>query len=108
MLRVLTRASDDSGQDLAEYGIALSVVGTLVVAAVLAISLEIDSMWDPVNSTLDVTTGNHGHHRGGGNSGNGGATVPDFMREPRAVGEWIQLLLLALLLAALASVLFGI
>ena len=67
---VRKKLSDEGGQNLAEYGIALAVVGAIAVAAALSISVEVGSLWEPVNSTLSHV--NHGHHRGGGNSGNGG------------------------------------
>ena len=67
---VRKKLSDESGQDLAEYGIALAVVAAIAVAAALSIGVQVGSLWQPVNSTLSRV--NHGHHRGGGNSGNGG------------------------------------
>ena len=77
MPSLVTRVRDDSGQDLAEYGIALSVVGTLAVAAALAIGLQVGAIWDGASSNLsDTAHGNHGHHRGGGNSGNGPGNGP--------------------------------
>ena len=80
----------EGGQDLAEYGIALALVGALAVAAALAMSIEIGDVWDSAGGTISTVVqgdrgnegggqGNHGHghggnghHHGGGNSGNGG------------------------------------
>ncbi len=77
MARLPARTADDSGQDLAEYGIALSVVGVLVAAAALTIGLQVGRLWSSASDTLsDVLPGNNGHHQGGGNSGNGGGNGP--------------------------------
>jgi Flp pilus assembly pilin Flp len=63
---------DDGGQDLAEYGIALSVVGVVAIAAALAIGTDIGSIWDPVESSIDnITHGHHGHHGNGNGNGHG-------------------------------------
>ena len=86
-------ARDEGGQDLAEYGIALALVGAVAVAAALAMSIQIGTLWDTAEGTISGVVqgdpdnhgggqGNHGHghggnggnghHHGGGNSGNGG------------------------------------
>ncbi len=59
----VNRLSDDRGQDVAEYGIALSVIGALAIAAALAIGSQVGAIWDPVDATLaDTADGNDGHH----------------------------------------------
>ena len=64
-------ASDDDGQDLAEYGISLAVIGVVAVAASLAIGTQVGLIWDPAQSVVDdVAQGHQGHH-GDGNNGNG-------------------------------------
>jgi hypothetical protein len=63
---------DDRGQSLAEYAIALAVVGAAAVAAALSLSLAVGSVRDTVDSGIQTAAhGNHGHHHGGGNSGTG-------------------------------------
>ena len=67
----------DEGQDLAEYGIALSVVGVVAIAAALTIGVNVGLLWDPVRSSIDDVAhgrqGNHGHHNGNGNGNGNGA-----------------------------------
>jgi len=65
-------ASDERGQDLAEYGIALGLVGVVAVAAALAIGTQVGKLWDASQTPIATASGDHGHHHGGGNSGNGG------------------------------------
>jgi hypothetical protein len=81
----------EGAQDLAEYGIALGLVGAVAVAAALAMSIQIGTLWDSAQGTISGVVqgepgnhgnGNHGHghgghgdnghHHGGGNGGNGG------------------------------------
>jgi Flp pilus assembly pilin Flp len=69
-------ARDESGQNLAEYGIALALVGAITVGAALGIGVQIGSLWNPVVSTLGRAAHDHGHHHGGGNSGAGGGNGP--------------------------------
>ena len=66
---------DERAQDLGEYGIALAVVGVVVVAAAISIGMQVGLLWDPAESIV-ATVHDHGHHRGGGNSGNGGGNAP--------------------------------
>jgi len=65
-------ALDDRGQDLAEYGIALGIVGVVAVAAALAIGTHVGKLWDAAGAPIATAAHDHGHHHGGGNSGNGG------------------------------------
>jgi len=59
----------DSGQDHAEYGIALAVIGVVAVSAAIAIGIQVESLWDPAQTTIDDVA--HGHHGNNGNHGNG-------------------------------------
>ena len=62
----------DGGQDLAEYGIALSIVGVVAIAAAIAIGLDVALLWDPVESSIESVHGHRGNHNGHGNGhGNG-------------------------------------
>jgi len=64
---------DERAQDLAEYGIALGIVGVVAVAAALAIGVQVGKLWDASSMPIvSAAHGNNGHHHGGGNSGNGG------------------------------------
>jgi len=45
--------SDDSGQDLAEYGIALAVIGIIAAAAALVIATDVGSLWSRAQSVID-------------------------------------------------------
>jgi Flp pilus assembly pilin Flp len=44
---------EERGQDLAEYGIALAVIGTGAAAAALAIAGDIDKLWSTAQSIID-------------------------------------------------------
>ena len=48
-------ARDESGQDLAEYGIALSVIVLGVVLAAQAIATSVNSLWENGRATLETT-----------------------------------------------------
>ena len=65
--------ADKRAQDLAEYGIALAVVGALAVAAAISIGTRVGSLWDAAHVAVEH---GEGHHDGGGNSGNGGGNAP--------------------------------
>jgi Flp pilus assembly pilin Flp len=68
---------EDGGQDLAEYGIALALIGVMALAGALATGVQVGNIWDSVDSTISsVAHTDHGHHRGGGNSGKGGGNGP--------------------------------
>jgi Flp pilus assembly pilin Flp len=46
MLTLLKRlVAEESAQDLAEYGIALAVIGTIAGAAAVAISGDVGTLW---------------------------------------------------------------
>jgi len=65
--------ADERAQDLAEYGIALAVVGVLAVGAAISIGTQVGSLWDAAHVAVEH---DEGHHRGGGNNGNGGGNGP--------------------------------
>ena len=66
--------ADDRAQDLAEYGIALTVIGVVAVSVALMIGTKVGAIWEPVDSVVSVVHGqghgNNGNH-GNGNNGNG-------------------------------------
>jgi Flp pilus assembly pilin Flp len=43
---------DDSGQDLAEYGIALAVIGAGAGLAAIAIAGDVNTLWSIANSVI--------------------------------------------------------
>ena len=45
--------NDEQGQDLAEYGIALAVIGALAAAAATVIATNVNTLWDRANSVID-------------------------------------------------------
>lgn len=47
---------DDSAQDLAEYGIALAVIGVAAGAAAIAIAADVESLWNNASSIIDAAT----------------------------------------------------
>jgi Flp pilus assembly pilin Flp len=50
MLKKLIR--DTEGQDLAEYGIALAVIGAGAALAAVAIANNVGSLWETANSLI--------------------------------------------------------
>ena len=53
MLTLLKKLmAEDSGQDLAEYGIALAVIGTVAGVAALAIAGDVGSLWSKAQSII--------------------------------------------------------
>lgn len=54
MIRIISRLlSDDRGQDLAEYGIALAVIGVVAGAAAVVIATDVGSLWNRAQSIID-------------------------------------------------------
>jgi Flp pilus assembly pilin Flp len=54
MTVILSRLmSDDRGQDLAEYGIALAVIGVIAGAAAVIIAGDVGSLWSRAQSVID-------------------------------------------------------
>ncbi|HYD50326.1 MAG TPA: hypothetical protein VEB21_18355 [Terriglobales bacterium] len=48
---------DTKGQDLAEYGIALAVIGAGAALAAVAIAGNVTTLWDAANATLTTIAG---------------------------------------------------
>ena len=46
-------AKDESGQDLAEYGIALAVIAGAVSVAVLAVKNKVGSLWSTAQTEIE-------------------------------------------------------
>ncbi len=54
MTRIFTRlVSDDRGQDLAEYGIALAIIGVIAAAAAIVIATDVGTLWSRAQSVID-------------------------------------------------------
>ena len=45
--------ADDAGQDLAEYGIALAVIGTIAAAAAIVIARDVGTLWSKAQKVID-------------------------------------------------------
>jgi len=45
--------ADDAGQDLAEYGIALAVIGTIAAAAAIVIAQDVGTLWSRAQNMID-------------------------------------------------------
>jgi hypothetical protein len=45
----------DDGQDLAEYGIALAVIGVAASVAAVAIAADVGTLWNTASSIIDAT-----------------------------------------------------
>src|SRR5438046_2518444 len=48
--------AEDAGQDMAEYGIALAVVGLVAALAALAIANNVGSLWSRANSIISTAS----------------------------------------------------
>ena len=44
---------DDVGQDLAEYGIALAVIGVIAAAAAIVIAFDVGTLWSRAQTLID-------------------------------------------------------
>ena len=44
---------DDAGQDLAEYGIALAVIGVIAAAASVVIANDVGTLWSRAQTLID-------------------------------------------------------
>ena len=54
MTEMLARlVTDDRGQDLAEYGIALAVIGVVAGAAAVVIAKDVGTLWSKAQSVID-------------------------------------------------------
>jgi len=49
--------SEKKGQDLAEYGIALAVIGAGAAAAALVIATNVNSLWSAANGIIQGAVG---------------------------------------------------
>ncbi|HYD50590.1 MAG TPA: hypothetical protein VEB21_19695 [Terriglobales bacterium] len=49
--------SDTQGQDLAEYGIALAIIGAGAALAAVAIAGNVTTLWDSANTALTTVAG---------------------------------------------------
>ena len=45
--------TDEAGQDLAEYGIALAIIGVIAAAAAIVIANDVGSLWARAQSVID-------------------------------------------------------
>ena len=45
--------TDDRGQDLAEYGIALAVIGLIAGAAAVVIAKDVGTLWSRAQNMID-------------------------------------------------------
>jgi len=43
---------EDTGQDLAEYGIALAVIGVIAAGAAMVIAKDVGTLWSKAQSVL--------------------------------------------------------
>ena len=50
---VMRLVADDAGQDLAEYGIALAVIGTIAAAAAIVIAKDVGTLWSKAQVVID-------------------------------------------------------
>ena len=54
MTRTVARlVVDNQGQDLAEYGIALAVIGTIAAAAAIVIAQDVGTLWSRAQNMID-------------------------------------------------------
>ena len=44
---------DDVGQDLAEYGIALAVIGVIAAAAAIVIAFDVGTLWSRAQNLIN-------------------------------------------------------
>jgi Flp pilus assembly pilin Flp len=49
--------ADESAQDMAEYGIALAVIGTAAGAAAVVIATDVGSLWSKAQTVIDTAAG---------------------------------------------------
>ena len=45
--------ADEAGQDLAEYGIALAVIGVVAGAAAVVIARDVGTLWSSAQTIID-------------------------------------------------------
>jgi Flp pilus assembly pilin Flp len=49
--------TDESGQDLAEYGIALAVISVLAGLAAVVIATDVGTLWSQAQTIINSATG---------------------------------------------------
>jgi Flp pilus assembly pilin Flp len=58
MLKVIEKlVREESGQDLAEYGIALAVIGAGAAAAALVIAGDVNTLWTKASAIITKAAG---------------------------------------------------
>jgi Flp pilus assembly pilin Flp len=45
--------TDDTGQDLAEYGIALAIIGTIAGIVAIIVAQDVSTLWSRANGVVD-------------------------------------------------------
>ena len=61
--------ADDAGQDLAEYGIALAVIGTIAAAAAIVIAKDVGTLWSKAQNVIDSAASSTGPDHVSGGTG---------------------------------------
>ena len=57
MLTLLKKlAAEEAAQDLAEYGIALAVIGIIAAAAAIVIAKDVGTLWSQAQSVIQSAT----------------------------------------------------
>jgi hypothetical protein len=58
MLTLLRKlAAEEAAQDLAEYGIALAVIGIIAAAAAIVIAKDVGTLWSQAQTVIGSATG---------------------------------------------------
>jgi Flp pilus assembly pilin Flp len=50
--------TDDTGQDLAEYGIALAIIGTIAGLVAIIVAQDVSTLWSRANGVVDSVATN--------------------------------------------------
>jgi Flp pilus assembly pilin Flp len=50
--------TDDTGQDLAEYGIALAIIGTIAGLVAIFVAQDVSTLWSRANGVVDSVATN--------------------------------------------------
>jgi len=57
MLNLIKKlVADDAAQDLAEYGIALAVIGVIAAAAAIIIAKDVGTLWSQAQNVISSAT----------------------------------------------------
>lgn len=54
---VVRLLGETSAQDLAEYGIALAVIGAVAIAAAAAIGVDVNTLWTTIEPRIALVAG---------------------------------------------------